>query len=125
KSTNYNCWSMKRIITGGLYLVVDPAIPEILLKIESVLCSGVDVIQVWENWTESVDKIRFINDISFIAHAYNVPVILNNEWELILQTEADGVHFDTLPHNWSRLKPSIGRPILTGVTCGNDIVQIT
>lgn len=114
----------RKKISGGLYLVVDPAWPDVLTKIEPALKGGVDILQVWNNWNDPTTKVAFIHDICHIAHAHDVPVIINNEWPLLGNTPADGVHFDELPEAWNNLKATLARPVLTGVTCGNDEARI-
>lgn len=107
-------------ITGGLYLVVDPTAPDILTKLQLALEGGVDVVQVWDHWPAEVDKPAFINDVCGIAFKYQVPVIINNDWKLISETNLAGVHFDHLPQNFDRIKASISKQLILGVTCGND-----
>lgn len=113
-------------IKGGLYLVVDPAIGWDALKpkVESAIKGGVAVLQIWNHWTADQNKTLFIQNICSLAHAGNVPVLINEEWSWLMHTPLDGVHFDTIPKGWSFMKQFINRPFLKGITCGNDTTHI-
>lgn len=115
-----------RKIAGGIYLVVDPAtgINQVLSKVKQAIAGGVDVLQVWNNWNNHQDKYAFINAICETAHAGNIPVLINDEWELLKDTALDGVHFDSKPSDISSIRQAIDRPILCGLTCGNNLDHI-
>jgi thiamine-phosphate pyrophosphorylase len=117
---------MKRSITGGVYLVVDPSegIDSTLPKIRKAIEGGLDIIQVWNNWSENHDRVSFINSLCKEAHDHNIPVLINEEWTLINQCELDGVHFDTIPGDLSSIRENIKREIIWGITCGNDLERI-
>lgn len=113
-------------ITGGVYLVLDPAMEksELLEKLDQALQGGVEVVQIWNNWPEAFsinEKQGLVNEILEITSPYKLPVLINEEWELLKATELDGVHFDELPADYPSLKKEIGRNFLTGITCGNDL----
>ena len=113
-------------ITGGIYLVLNPAITKELLlkKLQEALAGGVQVLQIWNNWPSEYtlpDKQNLINQIIHIAEEYAVPVLINEEWELLQNTLLHGVHFDTIPASYESVKNKINRPFLAGITCGNNI----
>jgi thiamine-phosphate pyrophosphorylase len=116
----------QRKLAGGLYLVVDPAVEiQVLLpKIEQAIEGGITVLQVWNHWNPHTDKEAVVNAICRVAHAQNVPVLINDEWSLLQTTSLDGVHFDALPHNLGLIRQSVLRPFLLGITCGNDLGRI-
>lgn len=117
---------MKRKISGGLYLVVDPSLGSdvILPKVEKAINGGVDVLQVWNNWSLHQNKQELIDSICSIAHAKDIPVIINDDWELITKTALDGVHFDRIPSNLNRIRQTIGKLFICGITCGNDLTTV-
>ncbi|MGZ3860996.1 MAG: thiamine phosphate synthase [Flavisolibacter sp.] len=117
---------MKRNIKGGLYLVVDPVIElnELLPRMEKAIQGGIDVIQVWNNWRKGQDKAQIVEAICTIVHRHDIPVIINEEWELMLSTPVDGVHFDAIPTDLNTIRQKIGRAFLCGLTCGNDLSRV-
>ncbi len=121
--------SKKKIITGGLYLVLNPDMDrEILLsKLGQSLKGGVDVIQIWNNWPELFtleNKIELIHDVLRTAEDFQVPVLINEEWELLKETALDGVHFDTLRADLHVVRSEIKRDFIFGITCNNDLSVI-
>lgn len=114
---------MMKNIEGGIYLVVDPSIGEqvLLQKVEEALKGGVDIIQIWNNWTKSSNKLKLVDRICELAHRSDVPVLINEEWELINDTLLDGVHFDSIPNDIMHVRQQVERPFICGITCGNDL----
>lgn len=115
----------KHKISGGLYLVLDPSIDQSVLisKLKSALEGGINVLQVWNNWPNHFvksDKIELINKIVDNAQPYNVPVLINEEWELVKESESAGVHFDIVPGNYNDLRNGMLKDKIIGLTCGND-----
>src|SRR5690606_9425889 len=56
-----------------------------------------------------------------LAHQYDVPVLIHENWQWLMTLPLDGVHFDNMPENFSEIKQQIKRPFVAGVTCGNDL----
>lgn len=113
-------------IDHGLYLVLDPSMPlDILInKLKEALDGGVNILQIWNNWPtnfNSADKIELVNAITDIATKQNVPVLVNEEWELMKDTTLSGVHFDHIPDQYENIRVAIKRDFIAGITCSNDL----
>lgn len=113
----------------GIYLVIDPAMErqELLSKLGEALSAGVNVVQLWNHWpvgAGSDDKRQLIEDALDLARPYGVPVLINEEWTWLKQTDLHGVHFDAIPRNWASIRRSLGRKVIVGLTCGNDTERI-
>lgn len=110
-------------IKGGVYLVVDPANlnDQKLEKIQQALQSGLAAIQLWNHWNEVKDRIAIVQQVVKLAKPFQVPVLVNENWELLTETGADGIHFDQPSENLGLIKAAIGRPVITGITCGNNL----
>lgn len=118
--------NIKYTIRGGLYLVIDPSLNlHILLnKIEAALKGGIDVLQIWNHWNEEDDKQKIVLAITALSHCYCVPVIINENIELLTNTDLDGIHLDSIPNNFSEIKAQLKSDAIIGITCGNDISTI-
>lgn len=117
---------MKKKINGGIYLVLDPSInkAELLEKLEEALDGGVDTVQTWNHWPDSFskfDKIELVEEILNLTKKYSVPVLINEDWKLLKETDLDGVHFDEIPENYDRIQDEIQREFNAGITCSNDL----
>lgn len=111
---------------SGIYLVVDPSMKQkvLLEKVEQALDGGVDILQVWNHWPEGMskpDKEQLITFITEMATDYEVPVLINEEWQFLKTTPLDGVHFDEVPENYEKIKEEIGSDFIAGITCSNDL----
>lgn len=118
---------VKKSITGGLYLVIDPAMElnKLLQKLKLALEGGIDVLQIWNNWPPGMDKPGFIRDIHSVTEPYQIPLIINQEWALIdVSVELDGVHFDVLPDDLDTLKTKTAREFMIGVTCSGNLETV-
>lgn len=117
---------MKKEITGGIYLVLDPSIEktELLEKLEQALDGGVDIIQIWNHWQDSfsqTDKVELIDVILSLTKKYNTPVLMNDDWKLLKETDLHGVHFDEIPKDFGSVQSDIEREFIAGITCSNDL----
>ncbi|GAA4440695.1 hypothetical protein GCM10023188_38290 [Pontibacter saemangeumensis] len=119
----------QNLITGGVYLVLDPEMNRatLLHKLKEALTGGVRLLQVWNNWPASFGlsaKQDLIGDILAVASAYSVPLLINEEWQLLKDTGLAGVHFDTIPADYEVIKAEIKRDFICGITCGNDLEAV-
>lgn len=62
-----------------------------------------------------------IQPILALAAEYDVPVLVNEEWQLLKTTALHGVHFDTVPNHFDNIRKEIGRDFICGITCSNDL----
>lgn len=116
----------KHKITGGIYLVLDPSMEKNLLldRLREALEGGVQLLQIWDNWPVGFDKKKkseVVNSITHIARQFAVPVLINEEWELLSGSALSGVHFDQIPDNYESIKEAIPPEAIVGITCGNDL----
>ncbi len=85
------------------------------------------ILQIWNNWPDDFNrdkKEELIAAILDLARLYEVPVLINDDWELLKTSPLDGVHFDSVPDNFSQIKEEIDREFIAGLTCGNDLETI-
>lgn len=108
---------------SGIYLIVDPAmgLQEITHKLATLVAEDLAAIQLWDNFHAAEDLPAFIEAIVRICHPRKIPVLVNNRWELLEQTGVDGVHFDAPSPIAGQLRKKLGRDIIMGVTCQNDL----
>lgn len=111
---------------SGVYLVVDPSMKQkvLLEKVEQALDGGVNILQVWNHWPGGMskpDKEQLITYITEMAADYDVPVLINEEWQFLKTSPLDGVHFDEVPENYDQIKEEIERDFIAGITCSNDL----
>ena len=121
--------SNMKINPSGLYLVIDPAVERgmLLSKLKESLEAGVDMVQLWDHWPpdwEEANILDLIHAVLKLTSHFEVPVLVNEAWQLLKQCSLDGVHFDTIPDNLDEIKKEIGRDFIVGLTCGNELKTI-
>jgi len=108
---------------NGLYLIIDPSTDRriVVSKLKEIIHEKIAAIQIWDNFKATENPIEFINEIVQLCHPNNIPVLINNQWELLKQTNLDGIHFDNVQHNIVQIKNELKRDIITGITANNDL----
>lgn len=114
---------MRKILKRGLYLVVDPAmeLSELTRRLDQIIDKGIVAVQIWDNFRTEGDLDTISSQVIKICNRASVPVILNNHWEEAVQLGADGVHFDSIPQEWTRIKTQCPDEMLLGLTVNNDL----
>lgn len=112
----------------GLYLVVDPAREWKILfdSIDMAVDAGVKVIQIWDHWKKDVsrnEKKQFIEQLIAICSPKGVLLLMHEDWEIALEFDLDGVHFDVIPEDFSQIQSALGEKIV-GITVTNDWERI-
>lgn len=117
---------MEISIKSGIYLVIDPSMEEGLLlsKLSYALKEKLAAVQIWDNFKAEQNIPDLVQKVCELCHAKKVPVFINNRYDLISNTNLDGVHFDEIPENYSGLKAKIGKSFLSGLTCNNDLAWV-
>ncbi len=113
-------------ITGGIYLVVDPAMntSELLLKLQQAITGGLRTIQIWDRWQAGANKKAIISQVKELAQERQIPVLINNNWELLMEFELDGIHLDQPAEDLEARKAALGRKCFIGLTCGNELERV-
>lgn len=113
-------------ITGGIYLIVDAELERntLLDKLSEALKSGISVVQIYNTKNRSSFLLETINAICTLCHEFTVPVLVNNDWQLLKETLLDGVHFDKIPEEYTHIKNNLNKNFLKGLTCSNNLEVI-
>ncbi len=109
-------------------MVIDPKRnwDTLLQQLYWALTGGINVVQVWNHWDEGTlaeSKAHFLSDLKALCARFKVAVIMHEDWELAIQAELDGVHFDAIPDNFGEVQIALQEKII-GLTVGNDLSQI-
>lgn len=116
----------KKSIKSGIYLVIDPSMEEdvLLNKLQIILTKEIAAVQIWDNFKNGQNIVALIQRIYFLCAQYQTPILINNHWEYLKETELDGVHFDAIPTNLQEIRKQINRDFIFGLTCGNDLINV-
>lgn len=107
----------------GVYLVIDPAEDHqlVLERVGRLKEEKLAAIQIWDR-PNSENLVReLLPELLKLYNHSRVPILVNNQWELVLEFGLDGVHFDEIPEDLAQIEQQIGRAFLKGVTLTNDL----
>lgn len=110
-------------ISGGIYLVADAGLDKRILlnKLIEALENGISIVQLYNTENKSELLTDTINTICDWCHQFHVPVLVNNNWNLLINTSLDGVHFDKVPGDLEQIRKNIKKDFFKGITCSNDL----
>jgi thiamine-phosphate pyrophosphorylase len=108
--------------TTGIYLITPETDDTDYLCgiIEQLLKQPVALLQYRHKGTDTVLKHRQAEALLAIAHAADVPLIINDDWSLALAIDADGVHLGQSDDDPAMVRRNLGENKLIGVSCYDD-----
>ncbi len=102
-----------------LYAVTDRSFvgaKTLYTQIEDALTGGVTMVQLREKHLESEAFIQEAVAIKTLCHRYNVPLIINDNVDVALQSGADGVHVGIEDMPVSEIRKMAGEDFIIGAT---------
>lgn len=103
-----------------LYAVTDQAWvgkQTFLEQIEDALKGGVTIVQLRE---KKMDEDSFVEEaiqVRDLCHKYNVPLIINDNVDVALKSEADGVHVGIEDAPVAEIRKCVSSDFIIGATC--------
>ncbi len=107
----------------GIYLLSQPTWQESdFFKLEEALKTGlVSSFQIRLPDEEQKNIERIATDIIPLCHQHGVMCIINNDIEIALKTNADGVHIGSSDGEINRARQKLGTEKILGVSCYDSI----
>ncbi len=87
--------------------------------VEQALKGGATIIQLREKHMNNTDFIHSATEIKNICRKYNVPLIINDNIDVALAVDADGVHIGQEDTTVSEARQRLGDSKIIGVTARN------
>jgi thiamine-phosphate pyrophosphorylase len=104
----------------GLYAITDPQLtpPNTLLhQVQSALLGGARIIQYRDKTSPPAQRLQLAQQLRALTRQFGALLIINDDVDLCLQSDADGVHLgqDDTPLDIARHQ--LGRAKIIGATC--------
>lgn len=108
---------------SGLYAITpdQPDTARLLQQVESVLAAGVAVLQYRNKLAEPALQRQQAAALRQLTHRYAVPLIINDDLELALAVDADGVHLGADDGDLAAARHRLGPQRLLGASCYNQL----
>ena len=88
----------------------------LLEQMEDALMGGVTLIQLREKDLEEASFLREAIQAKELCHRYHVPLIINDNVEVALQSGADGVHVGIEDAPVAEIRKRVGKDFIIGAT---------
>lgn len=115
---------MSLTLNAGLYAITDPSLlaGELLIpSVESALAGGCKVIQYRDKHASDTDRLQRACALKNICEAYHAQLIINDDIQLCLDSQADGVHLGRSDGDIHSARHRLGPHRILGVTCHSDL----
>lgn len=111
-------------ILSGLYAITDQYLMSgevLLLKAEAALRGGCRILQYRHKQASGNDKIRQAQQLRDLCRQYHATFIINDDLDLALSVQADGVHIGQTDTSLREVRRQVGNQRLIGVSCHNSV----
>ncbi len=110
-------------ILKGLYAITDPELmgADLVAKAEQAILGGIKILQ-YRNKTASLEQQeQEANTLARLCNEHDVIFIINDNVELAIKVNADGVHLGQKDTQLQQARKLLGKNKIIGVTCNNKI----
>jgi len=117
---------MKDVKLKGLYAITDPYLTpyqngEIFVKVEKALKGGTKLLQLRDKHTSIQELFPIAMELKKLCVKYEVLFIINDNIELVLKTDADGLHVGKDDIDPVKARKILGENKILGISCYGDI----
>lgn len=108
---------------NGLYAITDPSLmgENLVDKTQQAISAGINILQ-YRNKSASIEKQEHeALELAVLCKKNNVIFIVNDNAELALKVNADGVHLGQGDIHITQARDLLGENKIIGVTCNNNI----
>lgn len=114
---------MNRNRLKGIYAITDPDLmgAELLQKSEQAILGGINILQYRNKTATLSQQENEARTLAELCKKHNVLFIINDNVELAIHVNADGVHLGQTDTHIEKARELLGKNKIIGVTCNNKI----
>lgn len=107
----------------GLYAITDPELmgKDLLPMSEQAILGGINILQYRNKSANKEQQYYEAASLAELCKKYNVMFIINDDTELAIKVDADGVHLGQKDLSLSKARELIGKNKIIGVSCNNQL----
>jgi len=108
---------------SGLYVITDPELcsNSLIEKVEQAILGGAQIIQYRNKTSTAQTQFNEAQALQTLCQKYQRTFIINDDVELALKVNADGVHLGRTDGDIRLTRKAFGKDKIIGVTCHNEI----
>lgn len=109
--------------TNGLYAITPTTFDHetLLANVEQALSSGIALLQYRDKTSQASKKRTTAKALQRLCQQYDTPFIINDDAQLALDSQADGVHLGQGDGSVKQARKLLGQEAIIGVTCHHDL----
>ncbi len=110
-------------ILKGLYAITDPELmgADLVAKAEQAILGGINILQYRNKTMPLKQQEQEALSLSKLCHQHGITFIINDNVELAIKVNADGVHLGQKDTQFQAARKRLGENKIIGVTCNNQI----
>lgn len=114
---------MKPVRINGLYAITPDTndSQRLISMVDAALDGGIDILQYRNKSTDKTLRTQQAGELLLRCRAYDVPLIINDDVDLALHIDADGVHLGASDGSLIDARKKLGQTMLIGATCYNQL----
>jgi thiamine-phosphate pyrophosphorylase len=107
----------------GLYAITPTYVrgTALITMVEQAIHGGVCLVQYRDKGLGGVNRVEEASALVKLCHRYQIPVIINDDVELVLATGASGIHLGRDDLNPFVARQKLGADAIIGVSCYNNL----
>lgn len=107
----------------GLYAITDPVLmgKDLIAMSTQAISGGISILQYRNKTANKEQQFYEAASLAELCKKYNVIFIINDDVELAIKVDADGVHLGQKDLSLSSARELIGENKIIGVSCNNQL----
>ena len=114
---------MNKNVLRGLYLITDPNLmgEDLIAKSQQAISAGINILQYRNKQASKKQQEQQALELAALCKKNNVLFIVNDNVELAIMVNADGVHLGQKDTQIKKARERLGKDKIIGITCNNKI----
>lgn len=111
---------------SGIYAITDDILlpePTRLEAVAAALGAGISLLQFRSKSGTRASRLKAAIELLVLCRAHHVPLIINDDVDLCLAADADGVHLGQRDAALESARTRLGPAAIIGVTCHSSVVS--
>ncbi|MEO8673432.1 MAG: thiamine phosphate synthase [Tahibacter sp.] len=109
--------STVRLAQGGLYSITDGPRADLIAAAGAALAGGSRVLQYRDKTSDHARRLEECAALRILCHSHGCVFIVNDDVELALMCDADGLHLGESDVDFVSARASLGQHRIIGVSC--------
>ena len=113
-------------IINGIYAITPDweDTRQLIIKTEELLSNKINLLQYRNKKASKQLRMTQAKELQALCHHYQVPFIINDDYELCSILNADGIHLGKDDITIEEVRDRLGNDIIVGVSCYNDFERV-